>query len=131
MASIAFDTHQFVKRLKDSGFTEAQAEVITDLQRQASAAAVDQAKQDYHLEEISTKRDLEETEAALKHDLKETEAALKRETNELAYKIELLRAETKQSIAEAKADLIRWVVGAGILQTAVITALLLKLANQI
>jgi DNA-binding transcriptional MerR regulator len=120
MATITFDTHEFVKRLRESGLSEAQAEVITDLQRQASAAAVDQARQDYHLDDIATKRDLKETEAALKRDVKELE-----------YKIEVLRAETKQSLAETKAELIRWVVGVGILQIAIITALLLKLANQI
>jgi hypothetical protein len=37
-----------------------------------------------------------------------------------------LRLEVK--IAETKADLIRWVVGVGLLQTAMIAALLIKLA---
>jgi len=46
MNTITFDTHEFVKRLRDSGFTEPQAEAITDLQRKASAAAVEQARQD-------------------------------------------------------------------------------------
>ena len=40
--------------------------------------------------------------------------------------IELLRAELKQALAETKADLVRWTVGAGIFQTALIAALLLK-----
>lgn len=48
-----------------------------------------------------------------KPDLKETE----------------LRLELK--IAETKFDLIRWIVGAGLLQTALITALLLKLSSGI
>ena len=30
--AIAFDTHRFVKRLTDTGFTEAQAEVLADEQ---------------------------------------------------------------------------------------------------
>lgn len=37
-----------------------------------------------------------------------------------------LRLEVK--IAETKSDLVRWVVGVGLLQTAMIAALLLKLA---
>lgn len=34
-------------------------------------------------------------------------------------------------IAETRAGLIRWVVGAGVLQAAIITALLLKVANHL
>jgi hypothetical protein len=40
-----------------------------------------------------------------------------------------LRAETKQGMAETKAELIRWVVAAGLLQTALITGVLLKVAH--
>ena len=44
-----------------------------------------------------------------------------------------IRAATKQdlqlALAETKSELIRWVVGAGFLQTALITALLLKLVK--
>lgn len=42
--------------------------------------------------------------------------------------IEVLRAEMRTEMAETKADLIRWVVGVGVLQTATIAALLIKLA---
>jgi len=42
--------------------------------------------------------------------------------------IEVLRAEMRTEMAETKADLIRWVVGVGVLQTAMIAALLIKLA---
>jgi hypothetical protein len=45
--------------------------------------------------------------------------------------VEILRAETKRDLAETKAELIRWVVGVGILQLTIITALLLKPVNQI
>jgi hypothetical protein len=40
----------------------------------------------------------------------------------------MLRADLKKDIAETKSDLIRWIVGAGLLQTALITTLLLKLS---
>lgn len=42
--------------------------------------------------------------------------------------IEVLRAEMRTEMAETKADLIHWVVGVGVLQTAMIAALLIKLA---
>lgn len=45
------------------------------------------------------------------------------------HKIDLHKAELEIKIAETKADLIHWVVGVGILQTAVVTALMLKLLH--
>lgn len=52
-------------------------------------------------------------------------------------KIELLRAETRQAIAETnariaetKAELIRWVVAVGILQSTLVVGVLLKLSNS-
>lgn len=33
MTALAFDTHEFVKKLKGAGFSEEQAEVLTDLQK--------------------------------------------------------------------------------------------------
>jgi hypothetical protein len=59
MSMITFGTHEFVKRLRECGFTEPQAEVITELQRKATATAIDQARQDYHLDELATKQDLD------------------------------------------------------------------------
>jgi len=47
------------------------------------------------------------------------------EQKELATKIDIKELELK--IAEVKAELVRWVVGAGFLQTALIAALLIKL----
>jgi DNA-binding transcriptional MerR regulator len=47
------------------------------------------------------------------------------EQKELATKTDIKDIELK--IAETKAELVRWVVGAGFLQTALIAALLMKL----
>ena len=60
-----------------------------------------------------------------------TELASKHDIRELELKIELLRVELKRDMAETKAELIRWIIGAGFLQTALITALLLKLSAGI
>ncbi|MFO1420674.1 MAG: hypothetical protein U1F59_07030 [Candidatus Competibacteraceae bacterium] len=43
--------------------------------------------------------------------------------------IELLRAEVKRDIAEAKSELIRWVVGASILQSSLVIGTLAKTAK--
>jgi hypothetical protein len=95
MTTLAFDTHSFVKRLHDAGFTDQQAETLTTLHQELVTATLEQI----HNKELASKQDLKETE---------------------------LRLELK--IAETKSDLVRWIVGAGLLQTALITALLLKLS---
>ena len=74
--------------------------------------------------EADLKRDIQESENRLEVRIKELEITLRKD-------IEILRAEVKRDIAETKAELIRWVVGVGLLQLTIITALLLKLANQL
>ena len=116
MTTLTFDTHAFVKKLRDVGFSEEQAETITELQKTTVTNTLEQARHDYELDNLATKRDLKEIETALRKD------------------IELLRADSRRDIAETKADLQRWIIGvvfgAGILQTAIIAALVLKLAGQ-
>lgn len=120
MNAIPFDTLQFANRLKAVGFTDAQAAAITEIQREASSETLQQAIHDYHLDDLATKRDLKE----LERDIKEMEAKLE-------HKIELLRADTGRMIAETKADLTRWIIGAGFLQTTLIIGVLLKLAKLV
>jgi hypothetical protein len=93
---ITFDTFRFVKKLKDAGFPDQQAEALSDAFKDAQSET-----------DIATKRDLEHLEMSLRNDLKTLELKL----------------------ADTKSELIRWVVGAGFLQTALITALLLKLVK--
>lgn len=112
MARITFDTHEFIKELKSAGFSEEQAEIITKLQKAAVASTLEQARHDYDLDDLVSNKSLDSR-------IKETE-----------LKMELIRSELKRDIAETKSDLIRWVVSAGILQTALMAALLIKLSMQ-
>ncbi len=41
MATLSFDTHRFVRRLRDAGMPEVQAEALAEAQRDALAQAVD------------------------------------------------------------------------------------------
>jgi hypothetical protein len=113
MSAVPFDTHAFVKRLQGAGFTEEQAEVIADIQRESGAAYAEQVKHDFHLDDIATRRDLDAR-------IKETE-----------LKIELARADLGRDIEKAKSELIRWVVAAGVLQTSLIAGMLMKVAKLI
>lgn len=111
MSTMTFDTHDFVKKLKGVGFSEEQAEILTDLQKVIVSNTLEQARHDYELDDLATKRDLKELELKLDTRINGTE----------------LKLEIK--IAETKADLIRWVVGVGMLQVTIITALILKLTG--
>lgn len=116
MNAIAIDTHAFVKHLTKAGLTESQAESIIDLQRKTGEATLDAVKREFRGDELATC-----------HDIKNLE-----------LKVELVRAELKKDIkimkvkmSDTKAAPIRWVVGVGILQISIITALLLRLANHL
>ena len=65
MITITFDTHEFFNELKNAGFSDQQAEVITKLQKVAVSSPLEQARHDFDLDNISTKRDLKELELRL------------------------------------------------------------------
>ncbi len=102
MTTLAFDTYAFIRKLKESGITEEQARA----QVEALSLAFEQFQCELHLSESATKQDVREA------------------VRESELKLEL-------KIAETKSELVRWIVGAGFLQTALIAALLLKLSAGI
>ena len=57
MASITFDTHLYIKRLRDKGVSEQQAEAIVEIIRDAKEQS---------LQDAATKADLRELELRLK-----------------------------------------------------------------
>ncbi|MDO9049330.1 MAG: DUF1640 domain-containing protein [Methylobacter sp.] len=71
-------------------------------QVEALSLALEQFQSELHLSESATKQDVRESELML-----------------------------ELKIAETKAELVRWIVGAGFLQTALIAALLIKLSAGI
>ena len=93
MATITFDTLAYFNKLKGAGFTERQAEVAAEAQKEAIDIVISEIEV-RHLNAMATKLDI---------------------------------AEVRRDMAETKADLIRWVVGAGFLQSALIAGLMLKL----
>ena len=64
MVAITFDTHEFVKRLRDSGFTETQAEALSIAQKESLSQAFGG--------ELATKADMSDLRrdmAEMKYDL--------------------------------------------------------------
>ncbi len=94
--AIAFDTHRFVKRMTASGFTEKQAETLAE-------------------EHVA----LLNANLATKADIAKIETAIAR----IEAGIETLRQETKVGIETAKADLLKWMIGALVAQGGLIVAL--------
>ena len=88
MATLAFDTHAFVKELTQAGMPEAQAEVLA----RSQATLIDEkltTKHDLKELEVLLRRDLKEVEARLTHDLKEVEARLTQDLKELELRLTL------------------------------------------
>jgi len=85
MATIAFDTHSFVKKLKAVGFTEEQAEVF----------ASEQAR-------------LTEDKLATKNDLVELESNLRRDMRELEYRIIIKLGGLMAASIVVVATLVKW-----------------------
>ena len=54
MNAFSFDTHRIVKRLREAGFSDPQAETVTDVLREARSG---------DLSELATRQDLREAQA--------------------------------------------------------------------
>ena len=108
------------EQLTDAPDDKARARII--------AEAIGQLEDRYpQLREVATQPQLRETELRLQKEIKEVEARLSKEIHLLDLKI----AENTSKIAETKAELVRWVVGVGLLQTTLISGILLRVAHLI
>lgn len=106
MTTIAFDTYALVKELKGVGFSEEQAVVQVETITKAIDVALEHARHEHELDDLVTNKALD-------------------------VRIRELELKVAKDIAESKAELIRWVVGVGLLQTALIAALLIKLSHTL
>ena len=125
MSAILFDTLRLSRTLRDKGhFTPEQAETL--------AEALGEAAQG----DLATKADLAALESAVRRDIADLKAELKTDIAELKAEIAGVRTELKGEIAgvrtevaEAKADILKWVVGAIGFQTVVILGALVSLVR--
>ena len=146
MTALAFNTHAYVKKLQEAGFTEQQAEVLAETQVElisdqlASKDDIETAHTGLKRDIAELRKDMENIRAELKRDIAELRKDMENIRAELTRDIETLRTELKRDtkelelrleakLADTKADIIRWMIGVGIFQTALIAALLLKLVH--
>jgi len=108
MTTFILDTLAYADTLKAGGFSPQQAET----QARALAEILDR--------QMATKAEVAEHENNLQHAIEVLRLEMKRDN-----------AETNARIAETKAELTRWVIGAGILQTSIIVGVLLKVAKLV
>ena len=87
MATLTMDTHRIVKRLKDAGFTDSQAETVTDIIAETRAS---------DLADVATKADI----AALRTEIKADLSAL--ETRIMKWLVPLLIGQTGLIVAPIK-----------------------------
>lgn len=106
--SAALDTLQMVKRLKEAGFNDAQAEAVTNVVRDVRAG-------DFSL--LATKADVERLAA----DVERLAATTKADLDRLAA---TTKSDLAAAIAEVKTDIIKWIVGVGFAQVAMILGVL-------
>ena len=124
--AIAFDTHRFVKHLTENGFTEQQAEVLADEQVHLlnTNLATQADVAAIQREIVGVKRDIE----VLRQETKTSIAGVQRDIEALRLgtkaEIEALRLGTKADMAEVKSDLLKWMMGALIAQGGVVVALI-------
>jgi 2-phosphoglycerate kinase len=78
MATIAFDTLKYSKRLKDAG--------VPDKQAEAEAEALAEVLE-INLKELATKRDLKDVETALRADLTREVDSLRRDMREMEQRM--------------------------------------------
>jgi hypothetical protein len=112
MTTFILDTLAYTETLRAGGFSEQQAAT----QARALAEILDR--------QMATKAEMEAHENNLRRDIENVRIELKRDIREMELKLEA-------RIAESKAELTRWVIGAGLLQTTVIVGVLMKVAKLI
>lgn len=110
MSTFVLDTLDYAEKLKAGGFTEqqaaTQARALAEIIERQMAAEADARKN-------SLRRDIESLRSECEHG------------------VEALSLDIKHNIAEAKAELIRWIVGIGLLQTILIIGMLMAVANRL
>jgi hypothetical protein len=106
MTAITLDTYALISTLKNAGVPEEQAKAQIDAMTQIVNVTREQIEYDHKLDDVVTNKSLDSR-------IRETE----------------LKLELK--ISESKAELVRWVIGAGFLQVALITGLILKLSDKL
>jgi hypothetical protein len=128
--TILFDNHQYAKRLQDAGMPPALADIHAEstgeIMNELSAL---NTKIDHYAAETNAKIDMVQFKLDAKIDHVDTRINGKIDQVDIKIngRIDQVEARLEAKIADSRAELIRWVVGVGILQSSLLSALLLKM----
>ena len=108
------------------------------LQDMATAGQVRESELRLQKEIEGVRLEIKEVEGKLQKEIREVEGKLQKEIEGVRLEIKEVELRLQKEIrgievkvAETRADLIRWVVGVGLLQTSLLTGVLLKIAHLI
>ena len=121
--AIHFDTHKFVKRMTETGMSEATAEALADEQLRLIQGEL-ATKTDLAALQAATKADIEALRLATKADIERLRLSTQTDIAELREATRADIAGVRLEIEKTKADLIRWMAGLLIAQGGVIIAML-------
>ncbi|MBF0157657.1 MAG: DUF1640 domain-containing protein [Magnetococcales bacterium] len=113
--AVAFDTHKFVRRLREAGVEERQAEAFSDAFQEVQEA---------QLEELATKSDLAELRNELKGEIRELRGEIQRQGESTSREFKRQEESFKRDIREFRLEvearlqkfagealLVRWMLG--------------------
>ncbi len=109
MTSITFDTLEYSKTLQEAGVPQRQAEAIATAQNRAVQEVI-------NAQQFTTKADIFEVKAEI--------FEVKTEIFEVKAEIQAVENRLETKIAETKHELIKWLVGALLAQTALLVAII-------
>jgi hypothetical protein len=143
MNAVIFDSHQYAQRLIDAGVPPQAASVHAEallevMNKVAGGTAAGEkmetrlvARTDKAVAELNAKIDLAVAELNTKIDksVAELNAKIDKAVAGLDAKIDRVAAELRTQIADAKAEMVRMMVGLSVLQVTLVSALVLKLMH--
>lgn len=113
MSVVAFDTHKFVKRLQEAGFSEAQAEAVTFAVQEAASIDLTAlaTKQDIADLQRATKQNIVDLQQATKQDIADLQRATKQDASDLRRDAKQDVIELRRDLAETKVEILKWLIG--------------------
>ena len=112
MSILMFNILQYAKKLREAGVPEKQAEA----QAEALAEIMEEK-----FDAFATKEDFKKLAIATKEDIKNLETSLRNDMNSMETS---LRQEIAIKISDFKVELVRWLLGASVAQSAIIISCL-------
>ena len=125
---MSIDTLKIAKRLQAQGLSREAAEELSEILSEFSASEL-ASKSDLKELEFALKKDLEKTRAELQKEISETKAELQKEISETKAELQKEIRQLDIKIAQSQTNIIKWVAGFLVGQTALLFTLIKVFGN--